>query len=125
VALPLTMSPGSRIIWTAPFQPPIQQLFSGAGPVSVPSPQVPGPAPIPTGNAGQAPPYPGMVGTGPFVGLCQSVGGAAPDFIGSTAIVFDGAGAPFRVQLGVNTTTWASNGSPPTQAHWSFIDLSA
>jgi len=66
-----------------------------------------------------------MTGTGPFPGLCQSPAGAAPDFIGSTAIVHDARGAPFLVQLGVNATTWASQGSPSSVAHWSFVDLSA
>jgi hypothetical protein len=119
------MSPGSRIIWTAPFQPPVQQLFKGDGPTAVPSPQVAGPAPIPQNIAGSPPPYPGMQGTGPFVGLCTSVAGATPDFVGSRAVVFDATGTPFQVTLGVNVATWQSGGSQPGVAHWAFVDLSA
>jgi hypothetical protein len=66
-----------------------------------------------------------MTGTGPFPGLVQQTGGGAPDYIGATAVVHDGRGQPFLVQLGVNATTWASGGSLPGVAHWSFIDLSA
>jgi hypothetical protein len=124
VALPTTMSLGTRVIWFAPYQPPVPQPFSSAGPQVVPSAGGGG-SPIPGNISGQAPPYAGMIGVGPFVGLCQSVGGAAPDFVGSTAVVFDARGVPFWVQLGVNITTWTSGGSLPGAAHWQFIDLSA
>ena len=126
MALPTTLSQGSRILWTPPATAaPPTQLFSSAGPQVVPSPQAPGPAPIPTGFAVAQPQYPGMVGSGPFPGLCQSVSGAGPDFVGSIAIVHDGRGQPFLVTMGPSQATWVSNGSPPSQAHFQLVDLSA
>jgi hypothetical protein len=69
MALPTTLSVATRILWTPPATPtPPTQLFSSAGPQLVPSPQAPGPAPIPTGFAVAMPQYPGMVGSGPFPG---------------------------------------------------------
>ena len=126
MAAPTTLSVGTRIVWTPPATPtPPTQLFSSAGPQTVPSPQAPGPAPIPVGFAVAQPQYPGMVGSGPFPGLCQSVSGAGPDFAGSTAIVHDQAGKPFLVQLEVSLATWQGNGSPPSQAHFQLVDLTA
>jgi hypothetical protein len=66
-----------------------------------------------------------MQGVGPFPGLVQQTGGAAPDFIGATAVVHDGRGQPFLVQLGLAAATWAAAGSPPGVAHWAYVDLSA
>jgi hypothetical protein len=121
MANPSTMSLGTRIIWWAPYQPAVPP--TGA-PVVVPP--VDGRVlPIPGNVVGSPPPYPGMQGTGPFVGLCAQPGGATPDFLGSAAIVFDGHGAPFLVQLGINTATWVSGGSLPGTARWSFVDLTA
>jgi hypothetical protein len=124
MALPTTMSLGSRIIWWPPFSPPI--LPSGA-PAVVPPIGAGGVAPIPQNVVGvsSGASYPGMTGNGPFVGLCSQVGGAAPDFIGSAAVIHDARGTPFLVQLGVNATTWTSGGSQPMQQHWSFVDLTA
>jgi hypothetical protein len=117
MANPSTLSPGTRILWWAPYQAPVPQLFSSAGPQTVPSPQAPSVAAIPQNIAGQAPPYPGMVGAGPFPGLVQSVGGGRTDFVGPTAVVHDARGQPFLVSLGVNTATWTSGGSLPGVAH--------
>jgi hypothetical protein len=126
VAAPTTLSVGTRIVWTPPATPtPPTQLFSGAGPVAVPSPQAPGPAPIPAGFAVAPPVYPGLVGSGPFPGLVHTVNGSAPDFVGSTALVHDAHGQPFLVQLGVSLATWQSNGTPPSQAHFQLVDLIA
>jgi hypothetical protein len=121
MALPTVMQLGTRIIWWAPFQPPV--LPTGA-PVVVP-PSDGRILPIPGNVVGSPPPYPGMQGTGPFVGLCALPGGSTPDYLGSAAIIFDGRGSPFLVQLGINTATWVSAGSVPGVSHWSFVDLSA
>jgi hypothetical protein len=125
MANPSTLSVGSRVIWWAPYQPPI---LPSSAPTTVPaSAGNATPTPIPPNVAGQPPSafYPGMQGGGAFPGLCQSVGGAAPDFVGSTAIVHDVRGQPFPVQMGVNIASWQSGGSQPSQQHWQFVDLSA
>jgi hypothetical protein len=126
MALPTTMSIGSRVIWWAGYQPPIPPPAL-SGPTLVPgNAGYPGVTPTPPNVAGTGPMgYPGMTGTGPFVGLCQSVGGSSPDFVGSTAAVHDSRGQPFLVQLGINFSTWQSGGSQPALAHWQFVDLSA
>jgi hypothetical protein len=123
MALPTTMQLGTRIIWWAPTPP-----FSSPtpGPASQSVPPIDGRVlPIPQSIVGGPPPYAGMIGAGPFVGLCSTPGGAAPDFIGSAAVVFDARGQSFLVQLGVNTSTWVSGGSLPGIAHWQFVDLTA
>ena len=126
MAAPTTLSVGTRIVWTPPATPtPPPQLFSGAGPVAVPSPQAPGPAPIPAGFAVAQPQYPGLVGSGPFPGLVHTVAGSAPDFAGSQALIHDQTGKPFLVTMGLNATTWASQGSNPQQQRWQYVDLSA
>jgi hypothetical protein len=122
MALPTTMALGSRIIFWAPYAP-------GASPTpglgSQISPAIDGRIlPIPPNIVSQ-PVIPGMVGNGPFVGLCTTPGGAAPDWVGSAAVVFDSRGQSFLVQLGINLASWQSAGSPAGIAHWSFIDLSA
>src|ERR1700730_12319693 len=125
MALPTTMSPGTRIVWWAPYSPPI---LPPSSPTVVPANAGdPAPTPIPPNVVGvpSSAAYPGMAGNGPFVGLCQSVGGASPDFVGSSAVIHDARGQPFLVQLGINLATWTANGSQPAQQHWQFIDLSA
>jgi hypothetical protein len=123
MALPTAMQLGTRIIWWAPT-PPFSSPTGGPGPTVVPP--IDGRIlPIPQSIVGGPPPYAGMTGAGPFVGLCTTPGGALPDCIGAAAIVFDARGAPFLVQLGINTTTWASSGSTPGVAHWQFVDLTA
>jgi hypothetical protein len=124
VANPSTLSVGSRILWTAPYSPPI---LPSSAPTTVPSANASGVAPIPANVAGQPPGafYPGMTGGGPFPGLVQTAAGSSPDFIGSTAIIHDARGQPFLVNLGLNATTWASSGSPTAREHWQFIDLTA
>jgi hypothetical protein len=124
MALPTVMSQGTRVIWWAGYQPPVPPPAI-SGPTIIPPNYTTGVAPIPGNICGSPPPYPGMVGVGPFTGLCQQPGSGAPDFIGSTAIVFDGRGAPFLVGLGVNATTWVSGGSLLSVAHWQFVDLGA
>jgi hypothetical protein len=121
MAAPATMSLGTRIVWWPPYQPPV--LPTGA-PVIVPP--VDGRVlPIPGNVVGGPPPYAGMQGLGPFTGLCALPGGVTPDYLGSAAVIFDGHGAPFLVQLGINLATWVSAGSVAGVAHWSFVDLSA
>jgi hypothetical protein len=121
MALPTVMQLGTRIIWWPPYQVPV--LPTGA-PVVVP-PSDGRILPIPGNVVGSPPPYPGMQGLGPFVGLCCLPGGATPDFLGSAAVIFDGHGAPFLVQLGINTATWVSGGSVAGTARWSFVDPAA
>jgi hypothetical protein len=125
MALPTVMSLGTRIIFWPPYSPSIPP--PGAAPITVPPIGAGGVAPIPQNVVGvsSGATYPGMTGNGPFVGLCSQVGGATPDFIGSTAVIHDARGTPFLVQLGVNTATWTSGGSQPMQQHWSFVDLTA
>ena len=126
VANPATLSTGTRIVWNPPATPtPPTQLFSSAGPQVVPSPQAVGPAPIPAGFAVAQPQYPGLVGSGPFPGLVHTVAGSAPDFAGSQALIHDQTGKPFLVTMGLNATTWASQGSNPQQQRWQYVDLSA
>jgi len=93
MALPTVMQQGTRIIWWAPYGPSISPT---PGPGSQSVPPVDGRVlPIPPNIVGSPPPYAGMTGTGPFVGLCTTPGGASPDYIGSAAVVFDAKGAPF------------------------------
>jgi hypothetical protein len=123
VANPTTLAIGSRVTVTLGFVP-------GGAPINPPTQtgQLP-----PTGNPtpalvfGLVPEITGMVvNQGQALpGLCQSVVGSAPDFIGSTALVHDQAGKPFLVVMGVNATTWASAGSPAVQRRWQYVDLTA
>jgi hypothetical protein len=124
MALPTVMSQGTRVIWWAGYQPPVPPPAI-SGPTMIPPNYAAGTAPIPGNICGSPPPYPGMVGVGPFTGLCQQPVGAAPDFIGSTAIVFDGRGSPFLVALGINIASWVSGGSLLGVARWQFVDLGA
>jgi hypothetical protein len=61
----------------------------------------------------------------PLPGLCQSVVGAAPDFVGSSAVVYDLAGRAWIVALGLNQASWVSAGSPAGQRRWAFVDLTS
>jgi hypothetical protein len=125
MALPTTLSLGTRVIWWAPYSPPI---LPPSTPTTVPaSAGNATPTPVPPNVVGVPPSatYPGMSGSGPFVGLCASVGGASPDFVGSSAVIHDARGAPFLIQMGINLATWQSGGSQPSQQHWQFVDLSA
>jgi hypothetical protein len=123
VANPSTLSVGSRVVWSPGF-------VSGGPPLN--------PAPVPLGTV-----LPPVGGTTPAVvfglvceiagmtanqgsplpGLCQTVAGSAPDFVGSTALIHDQAGKPFLVAMGVNATTWASGGSVVGQRRWQYVDL--
>jgi hypothetical protein len=122
MALPTVMAQGSRILFWAPYAPGVSPT---PGPASQSVPPIDGRVlPVPPNIVSQ-PVIPGMTGNGPFVGLCATAGGASPDYIGSTGIVFDARGQSFLVQLGINTATWQSAGSPAGIAHWQFIDLTA
>jgi hypothetical protein len=121
MALPTVMQLGTRIIFWPPFQPPV--LPTGAPVIAPPSDgRI---LPIPGNIVGSPPPYAGMQGTGPFIGMCCQPGGSTPDWLGSAAIIFDGRGAPFLVALGINLSTWQSAGSVAGVGHWSFVDLTA
>jgi hypothetical protein len=125
LANPATLSIGTRITFTPGFPP-------GGAPLN-PAPQPLGTQLPPTGNPTPALTFglvceiAGMVtGQGALLpGLCQSVGGSAPDFLGSTALIHDQTGRPFLVVMGVNATTWASGGSPAGQRRWQFVDLAS
>jgi hypothetical protein len=124
MANPSTLSIGTRITFTAGFVsggPPLNPVQGVVGPVSVPASGGQTPALV----FGLVPEIAGMVTNQntPLPGLCQSVVGAAPDFIGSTAVVHDLAGKPWLVTLGLNQTSWVSAGSPAAQRRWNYIDL--
>jgi hypothetical protein len=127
VANPSTLSIGTRVVFTPGFVP------SGA-PLN-PAQQSPGPNTSlpPSGGATPALVFglgceiAGMITNQNALlpGLCQSVVGSAPDFLGSSALIHDLAGRPWLVTMGVNSATWASAGSPATQRRWNFVDLTA
>ena len=125
MANPATLSIGSRITFSPGFIP-------GGAPLN-PAPQPLGTQLPPTGNPTPALTFglvceiAGMVtGQGALLpGLCQTVVGTAPDFIGSTALVHDQTGKPFLVVMGLNQASWVTAGSPVGQRRWSYLDLSA
>jgi hypothetical protein len=125
MANPTTLSVGTRITFTPGFVlggPPLNPVLS-SGPQLVPF--IGGPTPAVA--FGLVPEIAGMAANQntPLPGLCQSLVGAAPDFAGSSAVVFDLAGKPWVVTLGLNQTSWASAGSPVGQRRWNYIDLTS
>jgi hypothetical protein len=125
MANPSTLSVGTRITFTpgfiatgAPLNPVQQPLGTQLPPTGNPTPAL---------VFGLGCEIPGMVTNQNTLlpGLCQSVAGTAPDFIGSTALVHDQSGKPWLVVMGLFQTSWVSAGSPPTQRRWNFVDLAA
>jgi hypothetical protein len=122
VANPATLSVGTRITFTPGFVPsgaplnPAQSLGTTLPPVGGPTPAL---------VFGVGCEIAGMVTnqTTPLPGLCQTVSGTAPDFIGSTAVVHDLAGKPWLVTMGLNQASWVTAGSPAAQRRWNYIDL--
>ena len=123
VAVPTSLSTTTRCQYFPSVQPPPQPLFSGAGPVAVPSMQSPGPAPIPVGNP--PPAAPDCAGTGPLPALCISVQGVSPDYLGSVFAVFDVDGSVKIRSRVISVTTWSSQGSNPAVARFQMVDALA
>jgi hypothetical protein len=126
LANPATLSVGTRITFTPGFVSSGPPLNPVQQPIGTQLPY-PGNNPTPALVFGVACEITGMVtGQGALLpGLCQSVVGSAPDFIGSTALIHDQTGKPFLVVMGQNATTWASGGSLVGQRRWQFIDLAS
>jgi hypothetical protein len=123
MAAPATLNIGTRVTVTMAYLAggsPLNPVL-GAGPQSVP---FIGGATPPV-QFGLACEIPGMITNQgqALPGLCQTVSGSAPDFAGSSAIIFDLAGAAWHVTLGVFQTTWVSGGSLTGQRHWNYVDL--
>jgi hypothetical protein len=125
MANPATLSVGSRVVFTPGFIPTGAPLNPVQQPLGTQLPPIGNPTPALVFGLGCE--IPGMTTNQntPLVGLVQTVVGTAPDFAGSSAIIFDLAGTAWHVALGLNATTWASGGSPASQRRWQFVDLSA
>jgi hypothetical protein len=123
VANPSTLSVGTRITFTPGFVPGGPPNNPASGGAAAVMPSIGGVTPPVT--FGLVPEIAGMVTNQntPLVGLCQRVVGAAPDFLGSSAIIFDLAGTPFLVSMGPNQASWVTAGSPVGQRRWNYIDL--
>jgi hypothetical protein len=60
---------------------------------------------------------------GGLPGLVLRAGtGAAPDFAGTTILIWDASGNTYIRTGMVSTTTWAAGGSLPTVAHFQLSD---